>query len=150
MTQRHFTATAVVLDSRGRALLLFHKKLQTWLPPGGHVEPNELPDDAALREIYEETGVRAAFFHDADGAFADGHARSLHQPMVILLEDIGGKGDHFHIDLVYLCRALSEELCGNEDETLRVGWFTRGESLLLDMYDNTRAVLKRAWDIVDS
>jgi ADP-ribose pyrophosphatase YjhB (NUDIX family) len=33
-------------------LLVYHRKLAMWLPPGGHVEPNELPDDAAVREVH--------------------------------------------------------------------------------------------------
>jgi 8-oxo-dGTP pyrophosphatase MutT (NUDIX family) len=40
--------------------MLKHKKLGKWLPPGGHIEPNELPDDAACREVLEETGLKVA------------------------------------------------------------------------------------------
>jgi ADP-ribose pyrophosphatase YjhB (NUDIX family) len=39
--------------------MIYHKKLQVWLPPGGHMEENEIPDDAVLHEIYEETGIKA-------------------------------------------------------------------------------------------
>ncbi len=53
---RDFTV-AVFVVHRDRVLLHFHQKLQRWLPPGGHIEPNELPDEAALREVMEETGV---------------------------------------------------------------------------------------------
>src|SRR5579871_4695717 len=54
--QRDFTvATFVVHESR--VLLLMHQKLQMWLPPGGHIEPNELPDEAAVHEVLEETGI---------------------------------------------------------------------------------------------
>ncbi len=42
----------------GKVLLHRHRKLGTWLPPGGHIEKDELPDDAAVREVGEETGVR--------------------------------------------------------------------------------------------
>ena len=57
----HFTASALVLDSSGeRALLLFHKKLQRWLQPGGHVEAFDASFlAAALREGLEETGLPA-------------------------------------------------------------------------------------------
>ena len=54
---RHFTATAFVLDSRGRTLLLWHKRLRRWMPPGGHVDPDEAPEDTARRECKEETGL---------------------------------------------------------------------------------------------
>ena len=59
MSINHFTATGIVFNSAKQVLMIFHKKLQVWLLPGGHIEENELPDDAVLREIYEETGVKA-------------------------------------------------------------------------------------------
>lgn len=41
----------------GKILLVLHKKLGIWLAPGGHVEENELPHQAAEREFLEETGI---------------------------------------------------------------------------------------------
>lgn len=55
---RHFTV-AVFVVHEGRVLLNVHPKLGIWLPPGGHIELNELPDEAAVREVQEETGVQA-------------------------------------------------------------------------------------------
>lgn len=45
------------LIQNGRVLLIKHKKLGMWLAPGGHVEPEELPHQAAEREVWEETGI---------------------------------------------------------------------------------------------
>ena len=56
---REFTV-AVFVVHEGRVLLLAHPKLGRWLPPGGHIEPNELPDEAAVREVEEETGIPRA------------------------------------------------------------------------------------------
>src|SRR3712207_2453622 len=58
-TGRHFTV-AVFVVWEGMVLLHLHRKLGMWLPPGGHIERDELPDNAAIREVYEETGPRAA------------------------------------------------------------------------------------------
>ena len=55
-TTRHFVATCYVVDD-GATLLHEHEKLGMWLPPGGHVDRDELPHEAALRETYEETGL---------------------------------------------------------------------------------------------
>src|SRR4029079_732480 len=55
-TLRHFTVAVFVVDA-GRVLLHFHRKLGKWLPPGGNIEDTELPDDAARREVLEETGL---------------------------------------------------------------------------------------------
>jgi 8-oxo-dGTP pyrophosphatase MutT (NUDIX family) len=45
------------LVHEGRVLLVKHKKVKTWLNPGGHIEDNEAPHVAAEREFWEETGV---------------------------------------------------------------------------------------------
>lgn len=52
-----YTATTAVL-SKGRALLLWHEKLRSYLPPGGHIESDETPEEAAVRECLEETGLK--------------------------------------------------------------------------------------------
>ena len=54
---KHFTATAFIVDSQNRTLLLWHKRLQRWMPPGGHVDENETPQETAARECKEETGL---------------------------------------------------------------------------------------------
>ena len=55
---RHFTATGFVVHEN-RVLLHWHPKVREWLPPGGHINENEDPVQAVLREIEEEAGVRA-------------------------------------------------------------------------------------------
>ena len=58
---RHFTVSAFVSrvgpDGTGATLLHWHAKNQMWLPPGGHVEADEDPIEAAHREVLEETGL---------------------------------------------------------------------------------------------
>ena len=53
---RDFTVAVFVVHDH-RVLLHFHQKLDRWLPPGGHIEANELPDEAAVREVMEETSL---------------------------------------------------------------------------------------------
>ncbi|MDR1426031.1 MAG: NUDIX domain-containing protein [Rickettsiales bacterium] len=56
--ERHFCVTVYTYNCESdRFIFVRHKKLRRWLPPGGHVEPNEIPDDAARREVFEETGI---------------------------------------------------------------------------------------------
>ena len=51
----------------GKVLLHHHRKLEMWLPPGGHIERDELPDDAAVREVWEETGIRVVLVGERRG-----------------------------------------------------------------------------------
>jgi len=51
-----FTATAFVVW-QGKAMLHRHKRRGSWLPCGGHIDPHELPDEAVVREVYEESEV---------------------------------------------------------------------------------------------
>lgn len=58
--ERHITASMVVFNTTGSAVLLVHHKASdAWMFPGGHVDAGEDPAGAALREVFEETGVSA-------------------------------------------------------------------------------------------
>jgi len=54
---------AVVLDDQGHILLTQREDYEVWCLPGGHVEKNESLAAAAIREIYEETGIHAELTH---------------------------------------------------------------------------------------
>ena len=58
--KKQFTTSVYILH-QGQVLLLMHPKLKKWLPPGGHVEENESPPEAAKREVKEETGLEITF-----------------------------------------------------------------------------------------
>lgn len=112
---RDFTIAVFVVD-RDRVLLLWHNKLHRWLPPGGHSEPNELPDEAAVREVWEETGLEVALVGETgpnDGV------RHLVRPAGIQLEEIIA-GEHQHIDLVCLAVPVGRPRSGGVDRALRV------------------------------
>jgi ADP-ribose pyrophosphatase YjhB (NUDIX family) len=109
---------AVFVVWQGRIMLHRHPKLGRWLPCGGHVEAGELPDDAAVREVEEESGVRVRLLGrpavDAPGP------RQLVPPRGVQLELIAP--GHEHIDLVYLATPqLPYEGRLRGDPTL--GWF---------------------------
>lgn len=96
----HVTASSFVVHPyRPAVALVFHRKLQAWLQPGGHVEPDDIShQSAARREVAEETGLtdlEALGIIDLD--IHSFPARD-HQPA------------HLHFDLRWAFRAVSEEL----------------------------------------
>jgi len=103
--RRHFTATGFVVQG-DRTLLHWHKRLQQWMPPGGHIEPDEDPVQAVLREVREETGVTAEVIPSVP-ALPFPYPGQLQPPYTILLEDSPEPGEpHQHIDLIYFCHLL--------------------------------------------
>jgi 8-oxo-dGTP diphosphatase len=54
---RHLVSYVVPITPEGDILLVDHVKAELWLPPGGHVDPDEHPADTARREAREELGV---------------------------------------------------------------------------------------------
>jgi 8-oxo-dGTP pyrophosphatase MutT (NUDIX family) len=49
-------ASCFVIDNNS-ILLIFHKKFEKYLQPGGHIEGDEEPYQTAIREVLEETGI---------------------------------------------------------------------------------------------
>lgn len=119
--ERHFTATTYVLDGKGNALLLFHPKLRTWLPPGGHLDSGEIPHEAAKREVMEETGVDIEFIDETPIHFKTPNAYSCPRPFHVLVESIPQHKDtaaHQHVDLIFVAKAKTCEIVNNENLTI--------------------------------
>ncbi len=101
---RHFTATAFVVHDDSVALH-WHPKVKAWLPPGGHIEENEDPVQAALREVHEETGLHAEIVPTGE-IIELSYPTQVLPPFTIMVEDIDDpvQGFHNHIDMIYFCR----------------------------------------------
>lgn len=140
--QRHFTATAFLIDSKKRTLLLWHKRLGRWMPPGGHVDADETPEETARRECKEETGLDVEiigedhedlFFQNAD------EGQMLKKPIAMLLENIPESTErnepaHQHMDFLFLAKPINENqvLTLAEKEGAEMRWFTKKEIEELD------------------
>lgn len=99
---RHFTSTGIVA-ARGATLVHWHQKVQAWLAPGGHVEPNEDPVQALFREVKEETGLDVRILP----TYVLPELSELEQiapPYTVMIEDVFDNkvGQHQHIDFTYL------------------------------------------------
>ncbi len=120
---RHFTATTFVVH-QGKTVLHRHRTLKLWLPPGGHVDRDELPEVAAVREVQEETGLEVELIHDPP-VIASDNARELPRPWHILLENINPF--HQHIDLIYFAKAATFQVHPGEGESQELVWFSAEE-----------------------
>jgi 8-oxo-dGTP pyrophosphatase MutT (NUDIX family) len=140
--RKHFTATAFIVDSQNKTLLLWHKRLQRWMPPGGHVDDNETPEETARRECKEETNLDVEIIGEECTDLFTGNpheGRMLKKPIALLLENIPaseerGEPAHQHMDFLYLAKPIDEaqELTLAEAEGRELRWFVRKEIEALD------------------
>lgn len=132
--EKQFVASVYIIEQE-RVLLIYHRKLSKWLPPGGHLEPNETPPEAALREAREETGIEIEFIRQENFWVERWNAKSFERPYLCLLEEIPAYKDtpaHQHIDFVYLARAVGGVEQQNLEETDGLRWFTLEEAEALE------------------
>ncbi|MDG5775915.1 NUDIX domain-containing protein [Haloarculaceae archaeon H-GB2-1] len=122
-TTRHFVAT-VYLVNDGAVALHEHDKLDMWLPAGGHIDRDELPHEAALREAEEETGLDVDLLAP-EGDLSSATARSIPQPQHFLLEDINVSAEgvgHQHIDFIFYGEAASRDIDPGDGEQDADDW----------------------------
>lgn len=141
--KKQFTSTGYVVNpDRTKLLVIFHNKLQKWLPAGGHVEPNELPHEAAIREVFEETGVNARIISDDPDMGLSGVVDcQIPRPYSILYQIIPESRkdvEHIHVDFVYIMEAEESELKIQLEEVSRVEWLTKEEILNFDCFDSVK------------
>lgn len=97
----HITASGLVIRD-GAALLIFHPFIRQWFQPGGHIDEGEDPIQAAVREVFEETGVICELLEGR----LDPIDIDLHEIPANLKK---GEDAHLHIDLLFLLRAVEEK-----------------------------------------
>ena len=107
----HITASGLVIRN-GWALLIFHPYIKEWMQPGGHIDAGETPIDAAIREVYEETGL---ICNPIEG-YRDPIDIDLHE---IPANPKKGEAAHVQIDLLFLFEAAEE---GESLEEIQKAW----------------------------
>ena len=128
-------------------LLHWHGRVQAWLPPGGHVEANEDPVQAVLREVLEETGLEVEIVPAREDGVRFAAVEQLEPPRTILVEDVYDEtvGAHQHIDMIYYTRVIvdCEESGARPDVPAGWCWVTVDElreGVALERLDGARAV----------
>ena len=106
MLERQYCASAYTIDFESKkVLLMYNKKLNKWLQPGGHIENMETPEEAAIRETFEETGIKIEIIGPTFN-------NKKYQPIAIE-HYINKVGDM--IDIQFLAKPINKELINNEN-----------------------------------
>src|ERR1044071_8316278 len=115
---------AIFVVQNGRILLIHHRKLNKWLPLGGHIELDEDPEVAALREAREESGFEVELLGERPPTTGPG-TRALLAPRFLDIHRISET--HEHVGMLYWARPKQGRLTLDSGEHHDIRWVAGGE-----------------------
>jgi 8-oxo-dGTP pyrophosphatase MutT (NUDIX family) len=118
-----FTSAIFVVHDH-KILLIHHRKLGKWLPLGGHIELDEEPEQAALREAKEESGLDVELIGERPPTTSPG-TRALIAPRFLDIHRISDT--HEHIGLIYWARPKGGTVALAAEEHHAIRWCTAAE-----------------------
>ncbi len=128
------TVSVLAFDERDRVVLVRHAETGGWTTPGGAVEPDEVPADAAVREMWEETGLFVELLRVL-GIYGGPAFSTTYS-----------NGDQISFAMtVFEGRLRAGSLRPDGEETLEAAWFEPGQLAALPAAPWVRAVVERAW-----
>ena len=138
--KRHFCASAFIINPYTKKILLIkHKKNGKWTQPGGHLEGNETPEETALREVYEETGLRVRLLGERFPR-EDDFIRPLGIQKNRKTLDDGEM--HMHIDIIYAAVPNDDgDTVLNTRESSDIRWFSREELEYIDCFPDIKITM---------
>jgi 8-oxo-dGTP pyrophosphatase MutT (NUDIX family) len=107
-----------------KVLLIHHRKLDKWLPLGGHIELDEDPEQAALREAREESGLEVELLGERAPTTSPG-TRALITPRFLDIHRI--TDTHEHIGMIYWARPRGGAVALAEMEHHDIRWCSKDE-----------------------
>jgi len=115
---------AIFIVHEGRVLLIHHRNLNKWLPVGGHIELDEDPEMAALREAKEESGFDIELIGERPPTSGNG-TRALIAPRFLDIHYISAT--HEHIGMMYWARPKTGQLTLASAEHHDIRWCSSEE-----------------------
>lgn len=110
--------TAVFIVNGGSVLLVNHPRYDKWLPPGGHIELDEDPEQALYREIEEETGLNVELM-TTKPSFASPGTKFMPTPNFMDVHE--ANPPHRHIGLTYFALSNTRD-ARLSDEHKELAW----------------------------
>ena len=110
---------AIFVVQKGKILVIHHRNLNKWLPLGGHIELDEDPETAALREAKEESGLDVELIGERPPTTEPG-TRALIAPRFLDIHRISAT--HEHIGLIYWARPRNGKLTLSASEHHDIRW----------------------------
>lgn len=154
---RHHTASAVVFDMRHRLVLVVaHKLTGQWQLPGGHIDADETGAEAAIREVLEETGVKADLWTGPHLQIPGG----IWHPSPIMTVEFNAPASpawgewppepaHRHIDHLYAATADSATSASVQiDEIDGLAWLPIDCLNTADVRPDVPVVVPVAWNLI--
>lgn len=130
----HITGSAwIIAEDTGTIALIYHRRLNRWLQPGGHAEPGEVDGlTTALREAKEELGLEL-----------DPNQATLFDVDVHSIPATATQPSHFHFDIRYLCLTEQQPLISDSDAA-QACWFTVAElEAIIGLDESMRRMLSK-------
>jgi 8-oxo-dGTP pyrophosphatase MutT (NUDIX family) len=129
------SASVLIFDDLGRLLIVRPDGYETWVAPGGAVDPGESPVDAAIREAHEETGLHI----EITGIFGvfGGPDFRVSYPNGDVVD---------YVMTTYTARVVSGTLHALDGEIAEMRWVTRDELIAANLSHWARLVLPHAFD----
>jgi 8-oxo-dGTP pyrophosphatase MutT (NUDIX family) len=140
--------SSVYVIYENKVLLHNHKKYNTLFPLGGKMNPDELPHETALREVYEESGLKVELYN-GDNALELGRVIQLNRPIHVLLENIGQEVEN--IDFIFFAKATNNNVNPQAGESKELYWFSKAEIINNDgIKPHVKAMALDALDTINT
>jgi 8-oxo-dGTP diphosphatase len=129
-----------------KVLLIHHRKLNLWLPVGGHIEQDETPDQALKRETREEVNLDIEFLCNSTIRPSGNVKQTLALPFYLNVHSVG---DHDHSCLYYVCTANNPDETKPNKELKNLEWFSKTQLTNPKISEDVRNQALKAFQIYE-
>lgn len=127
--KREFSAGGIVFNDAGQVLLTKHSQNKHWSFPKGLIDPGQTSQQAALREVWEEGGVKAEII---DKVGYSKYVYSLNGEKI------------FKVVTYFLMKYLSGDHNNHDWEVEESGWYSPKEALKQLSFSQDKGLLSVA------